>query len=155
MAAAFAHKKYMNEWLANTNSNAANANININNNTINPNGSYQQQRSLDGWLNAALKSGNSTTATPETFSMSSMLDGVTRGSAELTNSNQLNHHNNTVNIEPPSQYFPSHLHPPMHALRMSNHSADFTSLPPGVNLNQESNKSGSQNDLLDGLENRR
>lgn len=125
-----AYKKYLNEWLA-----ASNNNNNINNNNlINPNGSYQQ-KSLDGWLNAAMKS------TPDTFSMSSMLDGArvsASGSTEMPGN---------MNIEP-SQYFPTHL-------RMPNHSAEFTSLPPGVNLNQESNKSGSQNDLLDGLENRR
>lgn len=130
------YKKYLNEWLATSNNNNNN---NINH--INPNGGYQQ-KSLDGWLNAAMKN------SPETFSMSSMLDGArvsASGSTEMPGN---------MNIEP-SQYFPSHLHSTTNSLRMPNHSADFTSLPPGVNLNQESNKTGSQNDLLDGLENRR
>lgn len=129
-----AHKKYLNDWLATSNNNNNNNNININ-----PNGGYQQ-KSLDGWLNAAMKN------SPETFSMSSMLDGV-RASAAGSTEMHVN-----MNMEPSSPYFPMHLHP---NLRMPNHSADFTSLPPGVNLNQESNKSSSQNDLLDGLENRR
>lgn len=128
-----AYKKYLNEWLATSNNNN-------NNNTINPNGGYQQ-KSLDGWLNAAMKS------SPETFSMSSMLDGARMSAAGST---EMHGH---MTMEP-SQYFPSHLHS-TNSLRMPNHSAEFTSLPPGVNLNQESNKSSSQNDLLDGLENRR
>lgn len=130
------HKKYLNDWLATNSIN------NNNNNHINPNGGYQL-KSLDGWLNAAMKN------SPETFSMSSMLDGArvsAAGSAEMSG--------NAINMEPTSQYFPSHMHS-TNSLRMPHHSADFTSLPPGVNLNQESNKSGSQNDLLDGLENRR
>lgn len=54
----------------------------------------------------------------------------------------------------PSSYFnvPGY---PSHGLKLPHHSADFTSLPPGVNLNHENNRSGSQNDLLDGLEARR
>lgn len=41
------------------------------------------------------------------------------------------------------------------APKVTNLGTDFTSLPPGVNLNQESQRSNSQNNLLDGLENRR
>lgn len=130
------YKKYLNDWLATSNNNNNNNNININ-----PNGGYQQ-KSLDGWLNAAMKN------SPEPFSMSSMVDGARVSAAGSTEMHA------NMNMESSSPYFPMHLHS-TNSLRMPNHSADFTSLPPGVNLNQESNKSSSQNDLLDGLENRR
>lgn len=40
-------------------------------------------------------------------------------------------------------------------IKMQSHHSDYTSLPPAVNLNADTNRSSSQNDLLDGLDNRR
>ena len=51
-----------------------------------------------------------------------------------------------------SPYFPVGNFP---NLKIPNHTTDFTSLPPAMHLNHEANRSNSQNDLLDGLENRR
>lgn len=44
---------------------------------------------------------------------------------------------------------------PSPALKLPQHNSDFTSLPPAVNLSHDHNRTGSQHDLLDGLETRR
>lgn len=61
-----------------------------------------------------------------------------------------------VNNFETSPYFrASNFASPSMANKTPSHHSDFTSLPPAVNLNADTNRSSSQNDLLDGLDNRR
>lgn len=61
----------------------------------------------------------------------------------------------TNNIETSPYFQAMNLVPTAAGLKMQSHHSDFTSLPPAVNLNTDTNRSSSQNDLLDGLDNRR
>lgn len=54
-----------------------------------------------------------------------------------------------------NSFFTAPGYPAYGAKMPQQHGTDFTSLPPGVNLNHDNQQTGSQNDLLDGLENRR
>ncbi|XP_031631656.1 myb-like protein D isoform X2 [Contarinia nasturtii] len=155
--------KSMDDWLNSNNNNCNNGNTNNDAN---------RTSHLDEWLNATMKD------SPKTFSVSSteFLDGPTRNVINNTNGlgsmgivmppvnllrmmpSEFQNQSNFayVNNFETSPYFrAANFASPSASMKIPSHHSEFTSLPPAVNLNTDTNRSSSQNDLLDGLDNRR
>lgn len=136
------HQRNLDEWL---NSNSASANY---------------QKNLDEWLNNTMKEmPNTYSASSSEFldsNRSSAINGVHLANAAMANAFRLVPElQNTLpygsNVE---SYFkvPGYM---SSGLKLPQHNTDFTSLPPGVNLSHDIQRTASQNDLIDGLETRR